>query len=159
MVVGLAQGLSFLPLRDGLHLSGNDACAVIPGEKSHNGARLAQLPSKKKGPFKRVAQAGPAEGWRPEAAPKLICPLLHHTGCLAAPATWAEEASRPRGGGRGCSGRIPGSPSKGSFGKVSTWRPTLRGNHVMTRFFSGFLGIWSCVSGVSLGPSCIQVNP
>lgn len=98
MVAGLAQGLPFLPPRDGLHRSGNDACAVVPGEKSHNGARLAQLPSKKKGPFKRVAQAGPAEGWRPEAAPELICPLLHHTGCLAAPATWAEEASRSRGG-------------------------------------------------------------
>ena len=46
--------------------------------------------------------------------PELICPLLHHVGCSAALATWAEEASHLCEG-RDRSGRIPGSPSKGSF--------------------------------------------
>ena len=45
--------------------------------------------------------------------PELVCPLLHHIGCGAAPTTWAEEASHLCEG-RDCSGRIPGSPSKGS---------------------------------------------
>ena len=95
--------------------------------------------------------------------PELICPLLHHVGCSAALATWAEEASHLCEG-RDRSGRIPGSPSKGSFGKVSTWRPTLRGNQVMTCFLlwlPWYLVFYQnpCVSGVSFGPSCIQVNP
>lgn len=156
---GLAQGPSLpCPRGGGEYGSGNDAWLSSLGRESLAGLELLRLQVRKRSlSIRGELQAGPRQRASETQAALRALPLP------SAP-SHRLLAARPRGQRRrhvhegvAAGGRIWLS-IKGSLEGQHVEADSAR-NHVTTRFLSGFLGVWSCVSGVSLGPSCIQVNP